>query len=115
MPTFSGSGFAGTCKEPSLERVAASYVQFTLIRPNRFGKKRRSKASELLATTDWKVSDVALESGYSPVGVLNQAFKERFGLSPARWRDQLTSSGSRCPQGLRESLKNPLQTQRWFN
>jgi AraC-like DNA-binding protein len=56
---------------------------------------RLGKAKELLAGTDRKVSDVALESGYPSVGVLNVAFKQQFGISPARWRQQLKNrSGS---------------------
>jgi AraC-like DNA-binding protein len=49
---------------------------------------RLNKACELLTGTDWKISEVALESGYPSVGVLNLAFKQRFGTSPAKWREQ---------------------------
>ena len=70
---------------------------------------RLARAQELLATTKAKVLDVALESGYQSVSFLNLMFKRRFGVSPAKWRDQLrdnkclksrkqTSAAARPPQ-----------------
>jgi transcriptional regulator GlxA family with amidase domain len=70
---------------------------------------RLGRARELLATTDWKVSDVAFESGYPSVGVLNLVFKQRFGLTPRKWRDQIKTgkatdySGPSSPR-----LKRPV-------
>ena len=52
------------------------------------GELRLARARELLATTDSKVVDVALESGYQSTSLFNLMFKERFGVSPARWREQ---------------------------
>ena len=49
---------------------------------------RMARARELLATTDSKVVDVALESGYQSNSLFNQMFKQHFGMSPARWREQ---------------------------
>jgi AraC-like DNA-binding protein len=57
---------------------------------------RVSRARELLASTDWKIAEVAFESGYPSVGVLNVAFRERFGITPGKWREQIrTREGSR--------------------
>jgi AraC-like DNA-binding protein len=50
---------------------------------------RLNRARELLATTGYKVVDVALESGYQSLSLFNLMFKRRFGVSPARWREQL--------------------------
>ena len=50
---------------------------------------RLARACEFLATTDSKVVDVALESGYQSTSLFNVMFKQRFGVSPARWRDQV--------------------------
>ena len=50
---------------------------------------RLTRACEFLATTDSKVVDVAMESGYQSTSLFNLMFKQRFGVSPAKWRDQL--------------------------
>ena len=50
---------------------------------------RLTRARELLATTDSKVVDVAMESGYQSTSLFNLIFKQRFGLSPAKWRDRV--------------------------
>ena len=49
---------------------------------------RLARASELLATTDAKVVDVALESGYQSLSLFSLMFKKRFGLSPGKWRQK---------------------------
>ena len=41
-----------------------------------------------MATTQSKVVEVALESGYQSLSLFNLMFKRRFGLTPAKWRDQ---------------------------
>ena len=50
---------------------------------------RMTRAQELLATTESKVLDVALESGYQSVSLFNLIFKRHFGVSPGKWRQQL--------------------------
>jgi AraC-like DNA-binding protein len=50
---------------------------------------RLARACELLGTTDAKVVDVALESGYQSTSLFNLIFKKRFGVSPAKWRDRI--------------------------
>ena len=47
---------------------------------------RLARARELLATTESKVVDVAMESGYQSLSLFNQMFTRRFGMSPGRWR-----------------------------
>ena len=47
---------------------------------------RLARACELLATTEAKVVDVALESGYQSLSLFNLMFTRRFGMSPGRWR-----------------------------
>ncbi len=49
---------------------------------------RLARACEFLATTDSKVVDVAMESGYQSTSLFNLMFKQRFGISPAKWRDR---------------------------
>ncbi len=47
---------------------------------------RLDRACELLATTEAKMVDVALESGYQSLSLFNLMFKRRFGVSPGKWR-----------------------------
>jgi AraC-like DNA-binding protein len=50
---------------------------------------RLTRARDLLATTGYKVVDVALESGYQSLSLFNLMFKRRFGVSPGKWREQI--------------------------
>jgi AraC-like DNA-binding protein len=50
---------------------------------------RISHAQRLLATTDDKVLDVALSSGFGSLSRFNDAFVRRCGLSPSAYRRQL--------------------------
>ena len=50
---------------------------------------RLARACELLATTDSKVVEVGIESGYQSTSLFNVIFKQHFGVSPALWREQV--------------------------
>jgi AraC-like DNA-binding protein len=54
---------------------------------------RLARACELLATTDSKVVEVAQESGFQSTSLFSAMFKQRFGVSPAMWRERLKSKG----------------------
>ncbi|MFO1476779.1 MAG: helix-turn-helix domain-containing protein [Verrucomicrobiota bacterium] len=47
---------------------------------------RLQKASQVLADTDAKIIQVALECGYRNLSLFNSLFKRRFGLTPSEWR-----------------------------
>lgn len=47
---------------------------------------RLAHARELLATTESKVVDVALESGFQSLSLFNLMFKRHFKVSPGKWR-----------------------------
>ncbi len=47
---------------------------------------RLLRARELLVTTDSKIVDVALESGFQSLSLFNLLFKRRFAMSPGTWR-----------------------------
>jgi AraC-like DNA-binding protein len=49
---------------------------------------RLARACELLATSNVKVVDVALTSGYQSPSLFNLVFKRHFGMSPGKWREQ---------------------------
>jgi AraC-like DNA-binding protein len=56
---------------------------------------RLARARDLLATTDSKVAEVALESGYQSTSLFSAMFKQRIGLSPAKWREQLKAKANK--------------------
>jgi AraC-like DNA-binding protein len=49
---------------------------------------RLARARELLATSNSKVVEVALESGYKSLSLFNLMFARRFGISPGKWRQK---------------------------
>ena len=49
---------------------------------------RLSRACELLATSESKVVEIALESGFQSLSLFNLMFTRRFGLSPGKWRQK---------------------------
>jgi AraC-like DNA-binding protein len=49
---------------------------------------RLAKACQLLATSNAKVIDVALTSGYQSNSLFSLMFKKHFGISPGKWRQQ---------------------------
>ena len=49
---------------------------------------RLARASELLATSQTKVVEVALDSGYKSLSFFNLMFTRRYGISPGRWRQK---------------------------
>jgi two-component system response regulator YesN len=55
---------------------------------------RLERACELLATTESKMVDVALESGYQSLSLFNLIFKRSYGVSPGKWRssNQVTAA-----------------------
>ena len=57
-------------------------------------KIRLERACELLATTESKIVDVALESGYQSLSLFNLIFKRSYGVSPGKWRasNQVTTA-----------------------
>ena len=67
-----------------LETVGMSFRQ-------KQAEVRLARARELLETTHAKIYEVALESGYQSVSLFNFMFRKRFGVTPAKWREQLAS------------------------
>lgn len=49
---------------------------------------RLNKACELLATSNAKVVDVAVTSGFQSNSLFSLMFKKHFGISPGKWREQ---------------------------
>jgi AraC-like DNA-binding protein len=76
---------------------------------------RLSKARELLANSNSKVVDVALESGYKSLSLFNLMFARRFGTSPGKWRQKFTNCpkepGYKKPKRLLEMGVGRFQTE----
>jgi len=60
-------------------------------------KVRLARARELLVTTESKVVDVALDSGFQSLSLFNLMFRKRFGLSPGQWRKERQNHGRKLP------------------
>ena len=60
---------------------------------------RLARARELLATTESKVVDVAMESGYQSLSLFNVMFTRRFGMSPGKWRQTYRNNKSGVARG----------------
>ena len=65
---------------------------------------RLSRARELLANSQARVLDVAMESGYGSLSLFNLLFRKRFGVSPGRWRKQLLAKTPRRRTTVRYSM-----------
>ena len=53
---------------------------------------RMARARELLATSNSKMVEVALESGYKSLSHFNLTFARHFGTSPGRWRQKYSNN-----------------------
>jgi AraC-like DNA-binding protein len=66
---------------------------------------RMAKARQLLASSNIKLVEVALASGYHSYSLFAELFKRHFGLSPAKWRQQ---HGHNITRRLKTTLLPPL-------
>lgn len=72
------------CTPRHLSRVFSEVVGMSF--REKQAKIRLARARELLANTQTKVVDVALESGFQSPSLFNLMFRRRFGMSPGQWR-----------------------------
>lgn len=56
-------------------------------------QKRITKAQELLDTTELRVTDIAMSSGFSSISAFNRTFKSIKGCSPSEYRNKLSVQG----------------------
>lgn len=68
---------------------------------------RLARARELLATSQSKVVEVAMESGYKSLSLFNQMFTRRFGISPGRWRKKNGADGASVKNRQKTKLQRP--------
>ena len=111
---LAGSRFTHLCRARDLLRevhdqpVSIRYVareaamspfhfirQFTAVfgeTPHQFRTRARvDRARKLLALSDYSVTDVCMEIGFSSLGSFSALFAERFGEPPSRYRRRLRS------------------------
>jgi AraC-like DNA-binding protein len=74
------------CTSRHLSRIFSKVVGMSY--SEKRAEIRLVRARDLLATSQSKVVDVALESGYKSLSLFNQMFTRRFGISPGKWRDK---------------------------
>jgi len=72
------------CTPRHLSRIFREVVG-TSFRSKR-AELRLAQACDLLAFTELKIVDVALESGFQSLSLFNLMFARRYGMSPGRWR-----------------------------
>jgi AraC-like DNA-binding protein len=78
------------CTPRHLSRIFHEVVGMSF--RDKHAELRLVRARELLATTESKVVDVALESGFQSLSLFNLMFKRRFGTSPGKWRQKRRGS-----------------------
>ncbi|HSY19915.1 MAG TPA: helix-turn-helix domain-containing protein [Candidatus Acidoferrales bacterium] len=88
LATRSLSELAGQlhCSERHFSRLFRE--EFNISLRSRQTELRLQRARQLLAATNAKIINVAYESGYRHLGLFNQMFKRRFGLTPSAWRQK---------------------------
>ena len=67
---------------------------------------RLARARDLLATSQSKVVEVAMESGYKSLSLFNLMFTRRFGISPGKWRDKNGIQGEKISRRSRRPAIN---------
>jgi AraC-like DNA-binding protein len=89
---FSDLARMTNCTSRHLSRIFHKLVGMSF--NDKRSELRLARALELLATSQLKVVDVALESGFKSLSQFNQMFTRRFGVSPGRWRQRHESDGN---------------------
>lgn len=75
------------CVRLSPYHFARAFSQSVGMPPYRFQQKLRlQRACDLLATTEMRVTEIALCSGYESPQALSRIFTREYGLSPFQWR-----------------------------
>jgi AraC family transcriptional regulator len=79
-------------REASLSRFhfVRAFARVTGLTPHRYVRRARLRTAAVrLATTDTRIVDVALASGFTDVSAFNHAFRAEFGLAPRKHRARL--------------------------
>ncbi|HLX69678.1 MAG TPA: helix-turn-helix transcriptional regulator [Verrucomicrobiae bacterium] len=88
--TFSQLVEISRCTPRHLSRIFRDIVGMSF--RDKQAELRLTLACELLVTTEFKIVDVALESGFQSLSLFNLMFGRRYGISPGRWRQKQRES-----------------------
>jgi AraC-like DNA-binding protein len=88
--SFSELVHVSRCTPRHLSRIFREVVGMSF--RDKRAELRLAQACDLLAATELKIVDVALESGFQSLSLFNLMFARRFGMSPGRWRQKYRES-----------------------
>ena len=74
------------CSRRQLSRVFREQFGDSVV--SRKMELRLERATRLLLTSSSKIVDVAMECGFSHLGQFSAKFKEKYGTTPAKWREE---------------------------
>ncbi len=84
--SFSELVHVSRCTPRHLSRIFREVVGMSF--RDKRAELRLAQACDLLASTELKIVDVALESGFQSLSLFNLMFARTFGMSPGRWRQK---------------------------
>lgn len=84
--SFSELVHVSRCTPRHLSRIFREVVGMSF--RDKRAELRLAQACDLLANTELKIVDVALESGFQSLSLFNLMFARRFGTSPGQWRQK---------------------------
>jgi AraC-like DNA-binding protein len=97
------------CTRRHLSRIFREVVGMSF--RDKHTELRLARARELLATTESKVVDIALESGFQSLSLFNLMFKRHFKMSPGKWRakrrnepKRVSKSREQCAERVHEPV-----------
>lgn len=90
--SFSELARRTNCTSRHLSRIFQELVGMSF--RDKRAEVRMARARELLANSNSKVVEVALESGYKSLSLFNLVFARHFGTSPGRWRQKYNYNGA---------------------
>jgi AraC-like DNA-binding protein len=96
--SFSELVHVSRCTPRHLSRIFRDVVGMSF--RDKRAELRLTHACDLLATTEFKIVDVALESGFQSLSLFNLMFTRRFGMSPGKWRQK-------CRQNNVTTMRSP--------
>ena len=97
---FSDLGRLMRCTPRHLSRIFREEVGLSFREIH--AELRLVRARELLASSDSKIVDIALESGFHSLSLFNLMFARRFGMSPGKWRQKFARQKTSPPRERKE-------------
>lgn len=73
--------------------MAHSFTKFTGLSPIQYLNRRRLEtACQLLRDTDYSVSDISSQTGFSSQSYFTQIFRKHYGITPIKYRQSHTEN-----------------------